>query len=123
MPIEFESILIAVENMNKMVIFYNTVFDADLQPSEPFADIKAFKGQLAGIELMLVPNSIAQVDAKRNRHQFQFIVDDVDSIMATALNNHGTLLDEAGQRGERVSGSVYDPDENSIVFFQRDSQA
>ena len=66
----------------------------------------------------MCPNSVAQVDAKQNRQQFDFLVDDVQATLDTALAHGGTPLQPAQEHNGTIIASVYDPDGNSMVFSQ-----
>ena len=119
MPIEIDNVALAANNIDEMVVFYNAVLDTQLKQYEPFPNFISFKGKLGKLDFVVVSNEIAQVQAAQNRQQFQFIVDDVAETIETALANGGSLIDEAAERGGRISGAVYDPDGNSMVFVQR----
>ena len=119
MSISIDNVTLCATNMNEMVVFYSAVLDAKLEQFEPFPNFISFRGKLGILDFQIVSNEIAQVQASQNRQQFQFIVDDVTMTIETALANGGTLIDEAAERGGRMSGAVYDPDGNSMVFVQR----
>lgn len=118
MPIQLENITLAADDIEEMVRFYDAVFHCNLMPYQPFGDVQGYKGTLAGIEFVLVPNRIAQVEARQNRQQLQFAVDDVEAIIDRAIASGGSPLDEAEVRRGRMSGAVFDPDGNSIVFVE-----
>ena len=84
-----------------------------------FPGATAYRGTLAGINVLMCPNAVAGVEAKQNRQQFDFLVDDVQSAMTAALANGGTELSAAQEQNGVTVGSVYDPDGNSIVFMQK----
>lgn len=99
-------ITLAVNHMDAMVQFYNAALGAGLVPVEgtPF-----YQGQLAGMTLLLCPNSIANVVAEQNRHQFKLSVSDWELVMNLALTNKGTLLDKS-----ETGVTLVDPDGNTI---------
>lgn len=115
-------ITVAVTHMEKMVAFYNAVFAAELTPFEPFEGVTMYRGQLAGINLLFCPNQVAQVQAQQNRQQFNFWVDDVFKVMQVALKAGGTQLDAPKIVESIITGSVYDPDGNSIEFVQQQKE-
>lgn len=119
MPVEIDNVTIAANKLDEMVVFYNAVVDAQLSQYEPFPNFMSFRGKLGNLDFAIVSNEVAQVQAAQNRQQFQFIVDDVAETIQTALLNGGALIDEAAERGGRISGAVYDPDGNSMVFVER----
>jgi predicted enzyme related to lactoylglutathione lyase len=107
-----DRITIAVNNMQHMVVFYNVIFNAKLQPVSAFGTT-LYKGTLAGIELLMCPNEIAGVDAKQNRKQLRFVVDDVQAIAAIIPAARGQVINQDGS-----TIGVCDPDGNTIEFTQ-----
>jgi predicted enzyme related to lactoylglutathione lyase len=118
MNIEVGSVTMVVENMSAMLRFYNAVFGAEFQPSAILAGQQTYLGKIAGIKTIFCPNAVVGIDAKRNRHQFDYLVPDVRAVMATALANGGSMLQEAQESNGKLLGAVYDPDQNSMVFLQ-----
>lgn len=106
-------VTLATTNTESMVRFYNEVFDATLQPVPAFGTT-LYRGSLAGTELQICSNEIAGVDARQNRHQFHYVVVDIEAIRKRVLASGGTL-DNPGET-EPTSLTVRDPDGNSIVF-------
>lgn len=118
MSIEIASITLATTKTEKMVEFYNAVLDTNLTAFQPIPDTTFYSGTLAGIPLTVCPNSVAGVDAKQNRQQFRFKVDNAHDTFIAALNNGGTQLTAIEEQDDLLICSVYDPDGNSIVFAQ-----
>jgi predicted enzyme related to lactoylglutathione lyase len=118
MTIELGSITLVAENMSAMLRFYNTVFDANFLPSELLAGHQTYLGTVAGIRTVLCPNALVEIDARRNRHQLHFVVSDIHAVVAEALANGGTILEEIRAVNGKEMGAVYDPDQNSMVFIQ-----
>lgn len=118
MSITIEQITLATTNTEKMVTFYNSVLEANLNPFEPFPGATFYSGNFAGIPLTVCPNTVADVDAKQNRQQFRLNVDNVRDTFNHALANGGTELTSVEEQGDLLICSVYDPDGNSIVFTQ-----
>ena len=118
MSIRITNLTIAATNVDAMVAFYNAVLYTNFQPMELFPGTTAYRGILAGIPVLMCPNSVAQVDAKQNRQQFDFMVDDVRTTLASALVHGGRALQSAEEHNGMVIASVYDPDGNSMVFSQ-----
>ncbi len=115
---ELDRITLAITKMDSMVAFYNAVFDAALQPLEPMNGFKFYRGKLAGIELLFCPNEIAEVVAERNRHQLRFVVHDVDGMRLKAIQSGGAVLDDETVSATRKSGSISDPEGNTIELIQ-----
>jgi predicted enzyme related to lactoylglutathione lyase len=118
MTIELGSITLVAENMTAMLRFYNSVFDASFQPAEILGGHQTYTGTIAGIRTVLCPNALVEIDAKRNRHQLHFVVSDIHALMAEALANGGSVLEEIREVHGKQMGAVYDPDQNSMVFIQ-----
>lgn len=118
MSIQLGSLTLVAENMTAMLRFYNTVFDAQFQPSDILGGHQTYLGTVAGIRVVLCPNALVQIEAKRNRHQLHFVVSDIHAVMAEAIANGGSILDEIKDVHGKLMGAVYDPDQNSMVFVQ-----
>lgn len=109
---------IAAINMEKMLRFYNAVFDAQLKETVHIGAAQFYGGQIAGLELTLCPNSIANVVAEQNRQQFRFAVADIEAVMRNGLANHGSEINPVDEyKGAKVA-SLADPDGNTIEFVQ-----
>lgn len=118
MPLHLQQISLAAENLDEMVVFYSAVFGADFTETQPVPGVKAFSGSIDGVEFVLVPNTLAKITAEQSRHQLHYIVPNVEKTIETAIANGGSPLDEAGERAGKVTGAVYDPDGNPLVFVQ-----
>ncbi len=112
---------IATKEMRQMVQFYNAVFDADLQITAQISNQPFYSGKLAGIDLMLCPNSIAGIRAEQNRQQFRFIVRDIEAVIQRGLANHGSEINPIDDYAGAKVASLADPDGNTIEFVQLDS--
>lgn len=109
MSIRLTGVTIAAANMALMCRFYDGVFVANLKPFDAYGTT-LYRGNLAGVELVLCPNDLLQIEAPKNRQQLQFAVDDVAAVVATAVAHGGTLIGEITAE----AGGVVDPDGNSI---------
>lgn len=118
MELRMDRITLAVERIPEMVMFYNAVFNARLVPIGSSADVPFHRGKLAGTELLFCPNSIAQVDARHNRHQLRFVVDDLEAIIAQVTAAGGVSCDDIHANAQMKSAAVEDPDGNTIEFIQ-----
>jgi catechol 2,3-dioxygenase-like lactoylglutathione lyase family enzyme len=106
-------VTIAVTNMPAMLRFYNGVFEADLTL---IGGTEFYAGTLAeGISLLFCPNDIAKVEAKQNRQQFRFIVDDLAKIRESVTAYGGQILN-SNATDDANSIGVRDPDGNTIEF-------
>ncbi len=110
---KIDRVTIAINNMPAMLRFYNGVFDADLKLID---GTEFYAGTLAeGITVLFCPNDIAQVDAKQNRQQFRFIVEDLKPIRERAAEYGGHVLQQ-GDTPDATTIGVMDPDGNTIEF-------
>lgn len=109
---------IAAVNMDKMVQFYNAVFDARLKATVHIGAEQFYAGALCGMKLTFCPNTIAGVIAEQNRQQFRFRVADIEAVMAAGLANHGGEINPIDEyKGAKVA-SLADPDGNTIEFVE-----
>ena len=69
--------------------------------------------------LMFCPNDIAQVEAKKNRTQFGFLVDDVEAVVASARAHGGAAFGERQDNDGVIAWGIADPDGNSIELVER----
>jgi predicted enzyme related to lactoylglutathione lyase len=122
--IRISQITLAAEHVDQMQIFYNVVFGANFRKYE-LKGHDIFEGELGGIRLTLVPNSLLGVIAARNRFQFDFSVPDVQKWVDVALAFGGEWDGEAGivTVSEKTFASLLDPDGNSIVIMQATDEA
>jgi predicted enzyme related to lactoylglutathione lyase len=110
-------ITIAVTQMEKMVHFYNTVFDTDLAPKELFGST-LHAGLLGPIKLLLCPRELARNTAVENRHQFDIVVADIHTVMSKVIAAGGRVDGEVIAFEGTAAVTIYDPDDNSIVLNQ-----
>ena len=118
---QLHQITMAINDMLAMVEFYNTVFDAGLAPIESPVNSDTpqfFKGQFLGIDLLFCPNSILNIQAERNRHQFHLMVNDVESVVEAGKNAGGWEFTETVVTDEAKIASLSDPDGNTVVLTE-----
>ena len=114
MPIQLERMTLAATNVDAVVNFYNIVLEAGF---EGLPDSPLYIGMLGGIEAMICPNTIAQVDANQSRIQLRLRVEDVESVLEAAKANGSSFLNDMATENARIV-SVRDPDSNSIELIQ-----
>lgn len=115
---QMTGLTIAVDRMDRMVEFYNAVFDARLKPTVHIGEQQFYGGRIGELELTLCPNAIAGVVAEQNRQQFRFAVDDIARVIATGMNHHGCEINPIDEyKGAKVA-SLADPDGNTIEFVE-----
>jgi predicted enzyme related to lactoylglutathione lyase len=113
-------ITLAATDLQAMKTFYEQVFQAGFEVQQTPAGA-FYHGQIAGLALTLVPNSIAQVRAEQNRLQLSFLVADLEATLSKAElaggERHGEMI--AGPQGKQAA--MLDPDGNTIEFLQQAS--
>jgi predicted enzyme related to lactoylglutathione lyase len=114
MAFELERMTLAATDVDAMLHFYNTVLDTGF---ELMMDKPLYMGLIGGVEAVLCPNTIAQVDAKQCRIQLRLRVDDIDEVVEKAKANGGSFMSETANENARMA-AVRDPDGNSIELIQ-----
>jgi len=111
-------IALAATDVPAMKLFYEQVFEAGFEALETPGGI-FYHGQIAGLALTLIPNTVAQVKAEQNRQQLSFLVDKLEPVLDKAElaggQRHGDIL--SGPQGRQAA--VLDPDGNTIEFLQQ----
>jgi predicted enzyme related to lactoylglutathione lyase len=116
--LKISSITIAINKLDRMVTFYNNVFNAGLKPFEAYG-VQLYEGKLAGIKLVFCPNEISGVKAEQNRHQFSFAVPDLEETMKAVINSGGQKLDKVLEKEDEKVVAILDPDSNTIELIQK----
>lgn len=113
---QLEQITIAVNDMPAMVTFYNGVFEAGLTQvgESPF-----YRGTFLGFPLLFCPNSIAQVNAEKNRQQFHVRVDDLDAVLSRVSTHGGHVQDDAYENDDQRGVGIVDPDGNTLALSMK----
>lgn len=111
---KLRKITIAVTNIDKMVSFYNNIFNCNLKKVEAYGT-SLYQGKLAGINLLLCPNEIANVKAQQNRQQFDIEVNDIETCLKKVADSFGQIMEP--YNNEIKSASIIDPDGNTIVII------
>ena len=118
MVLGIDRVTIAVNDMDAMVDFYNSVFGAGLRPVEPSGEFTFYMGKLGQLELFFCPNLITQIVAEKNRQQFRFVVENVETTIAAGVRAGGTMLGDIQTADHAIAGGLSDPDGNSIELIQ-----
>ncbi len=113
---EFASISIAAENFDAMLAFYSKGLDIPLK-KEDAGEFEYYKGRIGNIDFSLIPNSIAKVKAKENRHQITFRVTSLKQVLSNLVGFGGKIETDAVDEGDRLAVHVRDPDGNSLEIF------
>lgn len=110
---QIERITLAADDVDATVAFYNAVFGSNLTP---VANAPLHRGTLLGLDLLVCDNTLAQVDARQNRHQFRVAVPDLDAVRAAVESAGGQIINTGEESGRAVLG-VRDPDGNTYEFI------
>lgn len=115
---QLTKITIATTNTDEMVAFYNSVFHANLREVHAHGTI-TFVGRIAGIDLVLCPESALGVQATQNRQQFKFMISNIVPL-SERIADAGGLLESSTAHPHDGSRwiAVRDPDGNFIEFEQ-----
>lgn len=105
---------LAMTNVEAMVEFYSNVFGMELQEF-PVQGETLYSGNIAGMNILLCPNSLAGVVAEQSRVQFDFVVSDLAEIKRRVEEHGGAVRPEQSDL-ERGYLTAVDPDNNTIVF-------
>lgn len=107
----------AVVHMDKMVEFYQTVFNTKFE-SRDVQGFKIYRGSFLGFKFIFAPNEIAGVNAEQSRHQFEIEVSDIDALAKTVETSGGKVRDGVQSDGTMKTLVAEDPDGNTIIFSQ-----
>lgn len=116
--LEIGKITIAVTNTEQMVAFYKNVYKCELKEFD-VNGTTLYSGQIAGVKILLCPNSLAGVKAEQNRHQFDYIVKDLDRLVSFALASGGALQGKVEVIRDQKTATIVDPDGNTTVLIQK----
>ncbi len=110
-------VVLAAFQIRAMKKFYSLVFDYRFV-KEVYDDTILYSGKIGEMAILLCPNELANVNAEQNRHQFEFIVSDLELISNKVIEGGGSL--QGGITNTETGKSLYvkDPDGNSIVFVE-----
>ncbi|HZD09924.1 MAG TPA: VOC family protein [Candidatus Binatia bacterium] len=106
-------ITITAVDVEAMVEFYNTLFDADLQPFEGFGTL-LYRGQMAGFPLLMCPNEILGIEADKNRIQLSLTVSNLEEMLQKTVAYGGAQIQPITEEPGRKLCGIADPDGNTI---------
>lgn len=114
---ELAEIFIATTDVEAMFRFYKMALDITLNKIDA-GEFEYYRGSLGGIGLSLMPNTVAKVGAKENKHELKFKVTDLTQVLSNVVGFGGLQESEPTDEGDRISVHVRDPDGNSLEIFQ-----
>lgn len=106
---------LAVYDMPAMLNFYERVFGMQFEASK-MQGFTLYRSELDNLKVLFCPAELAQVEAGRNRHQFDIRCEDLDEMIAKVTAHGGQLMQEPQQLGALKRVGVMDPDGNSLVL-------
>ena len=113
--IQITQMTLATTRTPEMVKFYDTLFGTALQATKAYGTT-LYKGNLAGIPLLLCPNEIAGVQAEQSRHQFALRVENLSTLLQLVETAGGTI--ETPITDSMTSAVLRDPDGNTVEISQ-----
>lgn len=108
---------IAVVDMEKMVKFYENVFQIHFEKVNMFNTILN-RTTIGDLELLFCPASIAQNSAKQNRHQLNLIVGNLELALSKLEKFGGSKMGEPIAKDGVIEIGIKDPDNNTMVLSQ-----
>ncbi len=111
-------IALAVTRMQAMRHFYNQVFKTEFEAVET-PEGTFYQGHLGDLLLTLVPNTVAKIEARQNRHQLTFWVEDIQATLRLAVQSGGVKMQQSMESEAGTLLAILDPDGNTIEFIQR----
>lgn len=113
-------VTVACTNISAMTEFYSKVFNAKFEEHD--FGFKMYSTKIGDISFLFCPNNIAEVKAEQNRHQFDYITDNINEIIENALSSGGSLHSELLKTETESTVTLFDPDGNTMNFIQRGKQ-
>ena len=118
MSFTIEKITMACTNISKMPEFYSKVFNTPLKEHN-FGEFKMYSAKIGDLTFLFCPNEIAGVDANQSRHQFDYIVENINEVIKAGLESGGSLHSELQENDMESFVTLLDPDGNTINFIQK----
>jgi len=110
-------ITIACNDIDAMTAYYSKVFNVKFEEHD--FGFKMYSTKIDGLDFLFCPNDIAGVDAKQNRHQFDYITDNIKDVIDNALSTGGSIHSELLTTATESTVTLFDPDGNTMNFIQR----
>jgi len=110
-------ITVACTDISAMTAFYSKVFNVKFQEHD--LGFKMYSAKIGDISFLFCPNDIAGVKAEQNRHQFDYLTDNIQEVIENALITGGSIHSELLKAGTESTVTLFDPDGNTMNFIQR----
>lgn len=111
-------ITVACNDISAMTVFYSSVFNVEFDEHD--FGFKVYSTKIGDINFLFCPNDIAGVEAKQNRHQFDYITNEIEKIIERGLASGGSIHSELLKTDTESTVTLFDPDGNTMNFIQRD---
>ena len=108
---------IAVNNMSKMVNFYNEVFETQMEPYS-LNDFTLYQGKMGDLNITLTPNALLGIRADKSRYQLSFNVPNLEHVLTIVKGTGGKQMQEISVDGTEKYCGILDPDGNSIELVE-----
>ncbi len=115
MPARLVHFTLASDHVEDSVAFYQEAFGASFAGIDIGDDV-IYRGEIAGLGMVICPATLASVVANRSRHQLQFQVDDVSAFVERSVASGGRIHTPLQDQNGRAYAVVCDPDNNTIEF-------
>ncbi|MEM7586413.1 MAG: VOC family protein [Acidobacteriota bacterium] len=110
------TVAMRVHKMAEMVAFYEEAFGMGFREVDT-SGLRSRFGRVGGITLKLVPLRDSVDFEGYGSHQLGFEVADVEAVIAIAIRHGGRQEGELRRDGDRLHGSVRDPDGNTLELY------
>lgn len=110
-------ITIACTDISKMTEFYSKVFNVEFKEHD--FGFKMYSTKIGDINFLFCPNEIAGVAAEQNRHQFDYIAENIEEVINNAVSAGGAIHTELQKTETESNVTIQDPDGNTMNFIQR----
>src|SRR5436189_13087 len=116
LTIKLASITISVAKMAEMVNFYNNLLGTELLPFEAY-ETTFYRGNLADLEIIFCPNNISGITSEQNKHQFNFVVNNLAEMIKLSTESGGNQKGKIVASNNKLIVAVVDPDGNTLEFI------
>lgn len=110
------SVAMRIANLEPMLEFYSQAFGVKFHEVDTFGILSQF-GEVDGITLKFVPIRDEADFDNFPVHQLGFVVPDVESVIALALQHGGRKQGNLIRKEGRIEAAVRDPDGNTIELY------
>lgn len=117
LTVTITKIVIAYNDGDRMVQFYNNVFNADLSPIQ-VQDFTFYKGSFGMLELLFCPNEMLKIKAEKNNIQLIVQVNDLEEVLQKVIQFGGKQVQDISKSVNGAVVGISDPDGNTIEIVE-----